>query len=83
MSETFGTLLKYLMSILAVVAVMDVIYTVHQQSKTEGASADLVQLANKIQAMYGSQVRSSTISLSELQHAGFMPADWAASTNQW
>ena len=83
MSETLGALLKYLVAILAVVAMVAVAYAIQKSSKETDASADLARLVYKIQTMYGGQVGSSTISLAELQQAGFMPEGWAAGTTQW
>lgn len=55
MSEILGTLFKYLVALLAVAAVMLVLYQALGSSKSSGAISDLSQTVANIQGMYAGQ----------------------------
>lgn len=89
MSEILGTLFKYLVALLAVSAVMLILYQALGSSKASGAISDLAQTAANIQGMYAGQNNFTSLGTVISQNpksvvaSSMIAQDGSTLTNPW
>lgn len=75
MSEILGTLFKYLMALLAVAAVVYILYEVLGSNKVSSTVADITQISSGIQSLYAGQANYSSLNSSVAYGAKIFPND--------
>ncbi len=86
MSEILGTLFKYLVGLLAVVAIVLITNNVMASNKTQNAISDVTQLATAAQSLYNGSPAFTTLTDSVAIDSHIAPADMISGTglvNPW
>jgi outer membrane murein-binding lipoprotein Lpp len=80
MSEILGTLFKYLLGLLAIVAVVVVLYEALSSNKVSTASAEVTTLQSNIAQLYGGQASMASLSNSVVVQAKAAPNSMVSGT---
>lgn len=81
MSEILGTLFKYLLGLLAIVAVVVVLYEALSSNKVSTAAADVTTLQSNISQLYGGQTNLASLSNTVVIKAKSAPNSMVDGTN--
>lgn len=81
MSEILGTLFKYILASLGVVAVVWIFYTALGSDKANTTVSQLAQVQSSVQALYTTQPSFGTLSNSVAINANLVPREMVSGTN--